>query len=123
MTSPQDPIERKEGCVFCDREKIASPILLESGKCLVFAPLNPVVDGHLLVVPKNHVSDFTEDPETFLEAAMVASIFAGENGGAYNLITSKGAEASQSVFHLHIHLIPRRANDGLLLPWPQTSTP
>lgn len=106
-----------EDCVFCDREKIKTPIVLESEKVIIFEPLNPVVKGHLLVVPKKHVADFTEDQETFLEVAMVASLSAQELGGDYNLITSKGKNATQSVFHLHVHLIPRRENDGLKLPW------
>lgn len=104
-------------CVFCSREKIKTPIVLESEKVIIFEPLNPVVKGHLLVVPKKHVADFTEDPETFLEVAMVASLSAKELGGDYNLITSKGKNATQSVFHLHVHLIPRKENDGLKLPW------
>ena len=106
-----------KNCVFCDREKIKSPIAFESDKVIAFEPLNPVTKGHLLVVPKKHVSDFTDDPETFLETALAASVMAAELGGAYNLITSKGTEATQSVFHLHIHLVPRRGDDGLLLPW------
>lgn len=84
---------------------------------MVFEPLNPVVKGHLLVVNKRHSKDFTDKPMIFAETAKVAAEVAAEKGGDYNLITSKGEAATQSVFHCHIHLVPRREGDGLLLPW------
>ena len=117
MTQQETKQETVRECVFCDTSKIKSTIEIESDKVMVFQPLNPVVKGHLLVVPKKHIVDFTDDPETFLETAMVASVTAKELGGEYNLITSKGRNATQSVFHLHIHLVPRKENDNLMLPW------
>lgn len=100
-------------CVFCD--KIAAGDYLDEYDGIVhFAPLNPVTPGHLLVVPKIHVSDATEDPRvtgmTMFYAASLAK-------APCNLITSAGREATQSVFHLHVHVVPRVKGDGLKLPW------
>lgn len=103
-------------CPFCVKSKIKSEVTEIDG-CFVFEPLNPVVPGHLLVVNKVHTDDFTDNPEVFSITAFVAAKIAAENGGDYNLITSKGVSATQSVFHCHIHLVPRSIEDGLKLPW------
>ena len=87
------------------------------GDMLVFEPLNPVTPGHLLVVPKTHVEDFASDPFVSAQAMGLAASIAAEQGGDFNLITSKGEAATQTVGHLHLHLVPRRAQDGLQLPW------
>jgi histidine triad (HIT) family protein len=108
--------KKVEDCVFCDESKIKSKVT-EIDNCLVFEPLDPVVKGHLLVVNKSHTNDFTDDSETFSQTCKVASEVAMEIGGEFNLITSKGKNATQSVFHCHIHLVPREEDDGLKLPW------
>jgi histidine triad (HIT) family protein len=86
---------------------------------LAFVPLNPVTEGHTLVIPRKHVTDFAADPEvsaaTMRRAAEAASGIRPD--GPMNLITSWGAAATQSVPHLHLHLVPRAENDGLALPW------
>lgn len=103
-------------CVFCNIEKIQSKVK-EFKNCFIFEPLNPVTPGHLLVVHKLHTKDFTEDPKTFGETCEVAAEYAEYLGGEFNLITSKGPNATQTVFHTHVHLVPRREGDGLFLPW------
>lgn len=111
-------------CPFClirDRRAPAT-ILADNLSALVIEPLNPVTEGHVLVIPYVHVSDFTVATEYGTgpaQAAMhLASWYADKHiDGAVNLITSKGREATQSVFHLHLHLVPRAKNDGLALPW------
>src|SRR6185369_2606064 len=85
-------------------------------------PLNPVVDGHILFIPTLHVADFTEDPAVSSSVMFRAAQWA-EFGGDCNLITSKGKDATQSVFHAHLHLVPRRAGDGLSLPWDPSPPP
>lgn len=105
------------GCVFCDLIA-ADRVLLHSWPAAVaFVPRHPVVeDGHLLVVPRRHVPDATTDPvltgEVMRHAAELALAWP-----AANLLTSIGSDATQTVFHLHIHLVRRRAGDGLSLPW------
>jgi histidine triad (HIT) family protein len=75
-----------------------------------------VHERHLLVLPRVHVADAGCDPEvTAAVMRRAAALMAGLP--AANLITSKGAEATQTVYHLHVHLVPRVAGDGLPLPW------
>lgn len=101
--------ERK--CVFCD-------IAQRVGERIVdIEPLNPVVKGHRIVFHNRHSSDFADDTGITMEVMGRASEIAKEIGGEFNLITSKGMNATQSVFHLHVHLVPRKENDGLKLPW------
>lgn len=106
-------------CPFCEIVAGRAPatIVREWPDALALVPLGPVVDGHLLVIPKRHVRDFTHAPFTAADTMRRASELAYELDRPMNLITSKGREATQSVFHLHLHLVPRAANDGLALPW------
>ncbi|MBQ6358614.1 MAG: HIT domain-containing protein [Clostridia bacterium] len=84
---------------------------------VAFTPLRPVVAGHTLVVPKAHVPDFGADPEVTAATMRRAAELVRWSPRPMNLITSRGREATQSVFHLHAHLVPRAENDGLALPW------
>lgn len=108
----------KTTCIFCDivDGKAPANILQEWEHIIAIVPLNPVVAGHTLIIPKSHVNDFTENRFQSMYAMEAAAEFA-RHKGPMNLITSKGVEATQSVFHLHIHLVPRKENDGLALPW------
>jgi len=109
-TLPQDNLE-KEKCVFCD-------IANRSGVEIVdIEPLNPVVKGHRIVFSARHSKDFTDNITATLYVMQRASKLAKEIGGDFNLITSKGKHSTQSVFHFHVHLVPRKENDGLQLPW------
>jgi len=110
-------------CVFCQKIKEGS-VTFEREDVVSFEPLNPVTKGHLLVVPITHKEDFAENEFTTARVMEVASGMAKKLGGEFNLITSKGKNATQSIKHLHVHLVPRRENDGLLLPWTNLhSTP
>lgn len=102
-------------CVFCQRIA-AGEYDHEDISSVAFEPLNPVTPGHLLVVPKRHVADAVERPLVTADTMDFAAHLASSVGPC-NLITSVGPEATQSVFHLHIHIVPRRAGDGLALPW------
>jgi len=106
-------------CVFCQIVQGQAPatVVREWPDALAFVPLGPVVPGHTLVVPKAHVADFTAPGPAPTLAMAAASELARDLGGSMNLITSAGAPATQTVFHLHLHLVPRAAGDGLALPW------
>lgn len=108
-------------CPFCQIATGRAPatFVYTWPDALAFVPLNPVTEGHTLVIPRVHVTDFAADPEvsaaTMHRAAEAAKAI--RPYGPMNMITSWGREASQSVPHLHLHLVPRAENDGLALPW------
>lgn len=103
-------------CIFCKIARGDAPaqIVKEWDEFLAFVPLNPVTPGHVLVIPKTHRDDFKQDPNMTAEVMRRAAMLAE---GSCNLITSAGKEATQTVFHLHVHIVPRRDGDGLHLPW------
>jgi histidine triad (HIT) family protein len=111
-----------EDCPFCDY-KGPSAILDQTEYTYLIEPLDPVTKGHRLVVPWSHFTDFAQDSTlTALvmgdAAAYVRRLSRLWGIEDWNLITSKGALATQTVFHFHVHLVPRRPGDGLSLPWP-----
>jgi histidine triad (HIT) family protein len=107
-------------CPFCARIA-AGEYDYSDRHAVAFEPLNPVTEGHLLVVPRDHVPDAGSDPvaaaRTMEFAAMIAGPLEFADYPAYNLITSAGSAASQTVRHLHLHIVPRHEGDGLKLPW------
>ncbi len=108
-------------CVFCD-------IIRNGGyegaygynfdeRVVRFTPLNPVVLGHKLFVNALHTTDASESPNIAGMVFKAAAQYAQDIAKPYNLITSGGKEATQTVSHFHVHYVPRRQNDGLMLPW------
>jgi histidine triad (HIT) family protein len=108
-----------QNCVFCSIAAGNSPavIVREWPDALAIRPRSGGVnDGHAFVLPRVHVEDAGTNPEVTASVMRRAAELMAELPAA-NLITSKGKEATQSVFHLHVHIVPRTAGDGLLLPW------
>jgi histidine triad (HIT) family protein len=103
-------------CPFCNiiNGHASATILEEWDDALAIEPLNPVVHGHVLVIPKRHVRDYLEDSGVTAAAMRRAAEFGNR---PTNIITSAGREATQTVQHLHLHIVPRAENDGLALPW------
>src|SRR6476619_6737748 len=107
-------------CIFCEIVTGRSPakFVYSSPMSVGIIPLGPVVPGHVIFMPTKHTTDFSDNPDitanTFKEACDWWKSF---NDGPANLITSKGAVATQTVLHLHIHIVPRTEGDGLALPW------
>lgn len=116
----------RDGCPFCDYAG-PSPILTEWSHetagydgCYAIEPLNPVTAGHVLIIPRRHLEDAIDDHAQTAAVFEAACGWIIENAvGDHNLIASAGAAATQTVRHLHVHVIPRRAGDGLALPWPR----
>ncbi|MGI5408690.1 HIT family protein [Streptomyces chartreusis] len=108
-----------EPCPFCEINLGRAPATFvhEWSDTIAIVPLNPVVDGHTLVIPKQHVRDFASDPVVAGATMQRAAQLMRWTDRPMNLITSRGREATQSVFHLHLHLVPRAEDDGLALPW------
>ena len=104
---PRDP-----GCPLCELMAGVPESLIA-----IIEPLNPVVPGHMIAIAREHVPDAGYNPTITAELMEGASWFASRMKCDYNLITSAGAAATQTVFHLHIHIVPRYPGDGLTLPW------
>jgi histidine triad (HIT) family protein len=106
-------------CIFCDIVVGMAPATVVHSwpEALAFVPLNPVVDRHVLVIPRTHVENFSTHPFVSGVVMRRAAELAAESVLPMNLITSRGREATQSVMHLHLHLVPRAKDDGLALPW------
>jgi histidine triad (HIT) family protein len=110
----------RTGCAFCDVLYFGAPaqVVGEWDDAIAIVPLHPVVDGHLLVLPRLHVPHALADVAVTAATVRRAVELARTEGTAgLNLITSIGAAATQTVHHLHIHIVPRAAGDGLALPW------
>ena len=107
-------------CVFCDIVAGTEPATVVATRplTLTIVPLHPVNPGHLVVLPKRHVESAAGHPltlgYTMQEAVHLAKALEIDE---FNLITSAGANATQTVPHLHVHLIPRWEDDGMTLPW------
>jgi histidine triad (HIT) family protein len=105
-------------CPFCDYQG-PSPFLAGGLDHYVIEPLNPVVPGHLLVIPYIHVPHFgfSQPVDAMIMRAASNIVMLKRDECDWNVITSVGPNATQTVEHLHVHLVPRREGDGLLLPW------
>lgn len=106
-------------CPFCAivAGELSAERVHEWSDAVAIVPINPVVSGHVLVIPRVHVADASVDPLVTGMAAARAAELASSSSEHFNLITSAGEDATQTVPHLHWHLVPRRAGDGLALPW------
>lgn len=105
-------------CVFCAIVAGRAPatVVREWDDVLAIRPRGGVNDGHTLVIPRTHVPDAGTDPDVTAAVFRRAAELLDELP-AGNLITSRGAAATQTVFHLHVHVLPRQERDGLPLPW------
>ena len=109
----------RDDCPFCAIIYDGAPAARRRGwlDAIAITPLSPVVPGHVIVIPLKHVESAAASPETAAAAMLRAAQWAQDRGQDCNLITSVGPAATQSVRHLHIHVVPRTDGDGLLLPW------
>lgn len=112
------PQQHADSCVFCEIVAGTAPakIVRKWRSAIAFVPLSPVTDGHVLIVPKRHVAHAAENPQTTGYTAACAAEYAAQHD-SFNLITSAGRAATQSIDHLHIHVVPRTVDDKLMTPW------
>ena len=114
-----------EDCLFCGiiAGEVPAQIVDSDGKTVAFMDINPATPGHALVVPREHSADLHEISDEDLAATTIAAKRLTERmtevlePDGFNVINSCGAAAWQTVFHLHLHVIPRYAGDPLRLPW------
>ena len=112
-------------CIFCKivAGELPARIVDEDERTIAFMDIAPATRGHALVVPRAHSSDLlsveAEDLGAVAVAAQRLAARARERLGAdgVNLLNSCGAAAWQTVFHFHVHVIPRYDGDPLRLPW------
>lgn len=112
-------------CIFCKivARELPAQIIAEDERTLAFMDIAPATRGHVLVVPKRHTNDLYEiEPEELAavtSAAQRVAVTIRErlHPEGVNLLNCCGAKAWQTVFHLHIHVIPRYSDDPLTLPW------
>ena len=115
-------------CIFCRiaAGQIPATKLYEDAETLAFMDINPVNPGHCLAIPKRHSPNVFQIAAADLAAtAATAKRLAGAVQAALqpdgiNLLQANGAGAGQSVFHFHIHIMPRRQGDDVPLNWTQT---
>jgi histidine triad (HIT) family protein len=112
-------------CLFCKivAGEVPATRVHEDERTIAFMDINPATRGHLLVIPREHAADVHAiDPDDLRACAVAAQGLAGRlrdrlGADGVNLLNSSGAAAWQTVFHFHLHVIPRYDNDPLRLPW------
>ena len=112
-------------CIFCEiiAGELPGQIVGEDERTVAFMDINPATQGHALVVPRRHVRDLLEIEQGELAATVLAAqrlarrVHERLGADGVNLMNGCGSAAWQTVFHFHIHVIPRYADDPLRLPW------
>jgi histidine triad (HIT) family protein len=112
-------------CIFCRilAGELPATIVDEDERTIAFMDIAPATRGHALVIPRRHSKDLFEASPEDLQATILAAQRLAQRArerlraDGVNLLNSSGAAAWQTVFHLHIHVIPRYRDDPLRLPW------
>ncbi len=112
-------------CIFCKilAGELPATIVDEDERTLAFMDINPATRGHALVIPRAHTPDLLSvDPEDLNAVAFASQRLAARameclSADGVNLVNSCGTVAWQTVFHFHMHVIPRYSGDPLRLPW------
>ena len=116
-------------CVFCKiiRGEIPCQRIFDNQYVLAFLDINPLSQGHTVVIPKHHAERLDDLPEEWsVELArsfgpITRAVTGAIGAEAYNLLQNNGSLAGQVVPHVHFHIIPRRADDGLGYRWKAKS--
>jgi histidine triad (HIT) family protein len=114
-----------EDCLFCGivAGEVPGQIVDSDEHTVAFMDINPATRGHALVVPRRHSADLMEVSDEDLTHTMLATrrlarrIRDTLEPDGLNILNSCGSAAWQTVFHFHVHVIPRYADDPLKLPW------
>ena len=121
----------EKSCVFCEivAGRKHSYTVFENDYTQVFLAASAIAEGHLLVIPKDHFVQLDQmDPEVVAHLAgclprLGQALMQVTSTSSYNVLQNNGSEAGQVVMHVHFHLIPRKASDGLGYRWPASSYP
>ena len=116
---------KDDNCIFCKlaNGEIPTATLYEDEDFRVILDANPASKGHALIIPKEHYANLSELDDTLAGKAMILAKkminrltdVLGCDG--YNLVQNNGECAGQTVFHFHLHLIPRYKDDGVGIGW------
>jgi len=115
-----------DDCLFCKMVAGQIPItkVYEDQVVLSFLDINPISDGHTLVISKQHFKKLHDCPaelsgQVFSRIGRIArAIMTAMNSDGYNVLCNNGKAAGQLIGHLHFHIIPRNTDDGLFRSWP-----
>ncbi len=116
---------RDENCIFCKlaNGEIPTATLYEDEDFRVILDANPASKGHALIIPKEHYANLYElDDELaakvlVLAKKMITKLTDVLGCDGYNIVQNNGEAAGQTVFHFHLHMIPRYKDDGVGLQW------
>ena len=116
---------KKEDCIFCKiaNGEIPSSTIYEDEDFRVILDLNPASKGHALILPKEHYPNLYELPDAMAEKVillakkMMVKMTEVLKCDGFNVVQNNGASAGQTVFHFHMHLIPRYENDHAGFGW------
>jgi histidine triad (HIT) family protein len=118
-------VNRPEDCLFCGivAGKIPSQTVDSDERTMSFMDINPATRGHALVVPKRHSTDLMDVSDEDLTASIAAARRLARRmdevlqPDGFNVLNASRPAAWQTVFHFHLHVIPRYEDDPLKLPW------
>lgn len=116
---------KDDNCIFCKiaNGEIPSKTLYEDEKFRVILDIGPAAKGHALIIPKNHYANLYELPDEvasnvmLLAKKMASQMTDRLSCDGFNLVQNNGEVAGQTVFHFHMHLIPRYKDDGQKIGW------
>ena len=116
----------RDDCSFCKMVAGEIPVtkIYEDEVVLAFLDIGPISDGHTLVISKQHFEKLHECPAEVLGdiasrlGKIGQAVCDGMNSAGYNVLCNNGRAAGQLIGHLHFHIIPRNADDGLFARWP-----
>lgn len=122
---------KDENCIFCKilAGEIPSTAVYEDDDFKAILDVNPAARGHAIILPKNHAANIYELPDEDASKIMVvAKKIATAIEKAYhcdgvNILQNNGEAAGQTVFHLHVHVIPRFKGDTVNIGWKQGDMP
>ena len=118
-----------DNCIFCKilKNEIPSSTVYEDDKFRAIMDIGPVAKGHVILLAKEHAANLLEADDELLSAALPAvkkvakAVKKTVGCDGINILQNNGEEAGQTVFHLHIHVIPRNKEDGVKLPPPMVT--
>lgn len=120
-----------EDCIFCKivNNEIPSNKIYEDDLVLAFLDINPMSKGHTLIIPKKHFKDVFEIEENYLERIILVAKKISKKmkdsigADGVNFYHASGIHAEQSVFHFHLHVVPRRKDDAICFECAVMSKP